>query len=239
MSAIKKEELEELERQYELEAGDLTYQQRCSRITAYQKGEGESWKVPEKPKGPVESPIQESKWYGKKIIITPMMRPDAKRNLAYDEFVGYEMEVSEFNAGEQIYGAAEEVERMVGNYNIGRIHKDRPVYAKTTFPKIGTEISYTPGKDLVPVVRGNDGQVGYIWIMPTSIFRLDDETVMQVFGLKTLIEQIYPELLPKFSGKPRMKFIDAVTLAADIPLTEALLKEHRRKELQDQRLGLV
>ena len=62
---------------------------------------------------------------------------------------------------------------------------------------------------------------------------------MQVFGLKTLIEQIYPELLPKFSGKPRMKFIDAVTLAADIPLTEALLKEHRRKELQDKRLGLV
>lgn len=239
MSAIKKEELEELEKKYGLEAGDLTYQLRCSRITAYQKGEGETWAPPEKPKGPTEMPIQKSKWYGKKIIITPMMKPDAKRNLAYDEFVGYEMEVDEVNAGEQIYGAAEDVDRMVGDYKIGRIHKDRPVYAKTTFPKIGTEISYTPGKDLVPVVRGNDGQVGYIWIMPTSTFQLDEETVMQVFGLKTLIEQIYPELLPKFSGKPRMKFIDAVTLAADIPLTEALLKEHRRKELQDKRLGLV
>lgn len=240
MSAIKMEELEELEKKHGLEPGDLSYQLRCSRITAYEKGEGESWTPPEKkPKGPTEMPIQKSKWYGKKIIITPMMRPDAKRNLAFDEFVGYEMDVAEVNAGEQIYGAAEEVDRMVGDYKVGRVHKDRPVYAKTTFPKIGTEISYTPGKDLVPVVRGNDGQTGYIWIMPTSTFQLDEDTVMQVFGLKTLIEQIYPELLPKFSGKPRMKYIDAITLAADIPLTEALLKEHRRKELQDQKLGLV
>ena len=239
MSAIKKEELEELEKEYGLEAGDLTYQLRCSRITAYQKGEGDTWQAPEKQKGPEVIPINQSKWYGKKIIITPMMRPDAKRNLAYDEFVGYDMDITEVNAGEQIYGAAEEVERMVGDYKIGRVHKDRPVFAKTTFPKIGTEISYTPGIDLVPVVKGNDGQSGYIWIMPPSTFQVDEDTVLQVFGLKTLIEQVFPELLPKFSGKPIMKFVDAVTLAADIPMTRALLKEHRRKELQDKRLGLV
>lgn len=239
MSAIKKEELEELEKKHGLEAGDLTYQLRCSRITAYEKGEGENWAPPEKPSGPKEMPIQQSKWFGKKIIITPMMRPDAKRNLAFDEFVGYEMDIDEVNAGEKIYGQPEDLDRMVADYNIRKVHKDRPVYAKTTFPKIGTEISYTPGKDLVPVVRGNDGQSGYIWIMPTSTFQLDEETMMQVFGLKTLIEQIYPELLSKFSGKPMMKYIDAVTLAADIPMTEALLKEHRRRELQDKKLGLV
>lgn len=238
MSAIKKEELEELEKKYGLEPDGLTYQLRCSRITAWQKGEGEQWAPPEK-QSPKELPIRQSKWYGKKIIITPMMKPDAKRNLAYDEMVGYEMDVDELNAGEQIYGQPEEMDRMVSNYKINRVHQDRPVYAKTTFPKIGTEISYTPGKDLVPVVTGNDGQRGYIWVMPTSTFQVDEETFIQVFGLRTLIEQIYPELLTKFSGKPMMSYIDAVTLAANIPMTEALLKEHRRKELQDQKLGLV
>ncbi len=238
MSAIKKEELEALEVKHGLEVDGLTYQQRCSRITAYEKGEGDTWKSKEET-GPKEIPLQQSPWFNKKVIITPMMRPDAKRNLAFDEFVGYEMTVSEVNAGEQIYGQAEEMDRMVADYKIERIDKSRPVYAKTTFPKIGTEISYTIGKDLVPVVRGNDGQSGYIWKFPTTSFRLDEDTVLKVFGLETLISQIYPELLPKFSGKPMMSYIDGISLAASIPMTSALLKEHRAKELQNAKLGLI
>lgn len=52
MSAIKKEELEELEKKHGLEAGDLTYQLRCSRITAYEKGEGETWAPPREAERP-------------------------------------------------------------------------------------------------------------------------------------------------------------------------------------------
>ena len=94
------------------------------------------------------------------------------------------------------------------------------------------------GKELVPVVRGNDRQRGYIWSFPTHMRQYGD-TMIQIYGLKTLITQIYPELLPKFSGKPVMMYVDGLVLAASIPQTDAILKEHRRKELQDARLGLV
>jgi hypothetical protein len=105
-------------------------------------------------------------------------------------------------------------------------------------PKSGQEISWAIGKELVPVVRGNDGQRGYIWILPTHMRQYGD-TMIQIFGLKTLIQQVYPELLPKFSGKPMMTYIDGLVLAASIPQTEALMKEHRRRELQDAKLGLT
>lgn len=239
MVAIKKAELEELEQKHGLEEDGLTYQQRVSRITAYEKGE--DWVKPEKPepKRPLIKDIKESKWYGKKIIITPMMRPDAKRNLAFDEDLGPEMVVSEVNAGERIQGAPEDLDRMVSNYTIQKVFEDRRTYGKTTFPKIGTEISYTPGKDIVPVVTGNDGQKGYIWAMAPTTFYADEDTAFTVYGLRNIIEQLYPELLPRFSGKPVMRYVDALTLAADIPLTNAILKEHRSKVLQQQKLGLI
>lgn len=247
MAAIKMEELAKLEEEYGLEAGDLSYQHRCSRITAYMEGKGEEWKPPVKEQK-AAAPEPETKrfanghpLYGKRILITPLMVPDAKRNLAFDEPLGPEVIVREYNAGEAIYGAAEDVQRMVGDYEVVRVDKTKQVVAKTTFPKIGTEISMRLGVDLVPVVRGNDNKQGYIWSFPTKLLQVvsDNETYMiQAYGLKTLIRQVYPELEPRFSGKPMMDYIDGVTLAASIPQTHALLKEHIRNERMADKAGL-
>lgn len=239
MSAIKKDELEALEQQYGLAPDGLSYQHRCSRITAVMKGE--EWKKPEPPKqkqqAPSVSSIESHPLYGKRLLITPMMTPDAKRNLAYDEVLGPEIVVRDFEAGERIYGQPENVQQMVGDYEVVQVNKSKQVVAKTTFPKIGTEISYCIGKELVPVVRGNSGERGYIWSFPTQVVQVDD-TMIQLYGLKTLIQEVYPELLPKFSGKPIMSYIDGVTLAANIPMTEALIRQQARKELIDARAGI-
>jgi hypothetical protein len=137
-----------------------------------------------------------------------------------------------------LYGEPEEVDRMVGDYEIIRENHAKTIMAKTTLPKIGTEISWLLGQEICPVVRGNDGQRGYVWSLPTQLMQVDD-TMIQIYGLRTLIQNIYPELLPRFSGKPMMMYIDGFTLAASIPMTDAVLKETRRKELQDAKLGLV
>lgn len=244
MTAIKKEELERLERKHGVGEDGLSYQHRCSRITALEKGE--PWTQPEGAKRehrqaaptPKSVAAQQHPLYGKRLLITPMMVPDAKRNLYFDEPVGHDIQVQEVQAGELIYGAPEEVDRMVGDYKIVRENKAKVITAKTTLPKIGTEISWLLGKELVPVVRGNNGDRGYIWSFPTSLMQFDD-TMVQVYGLKTLVTQVYPELLTKFSGKPMMSYVDGITLVASIPLTDALFKEQRRKELLDARAGLV
>jgi hypothetical protein len=202
---------------------------------------GKEWKKPEKKerkampkkheeqKKPATNDIKSHPLYGKRILISPLMTPDAKRNLAYDEVLGPELIVREFEAGEHIYGAPEDVTQMVGDYVIERRDTTKNVVAKTTFPKIGTEISWCIGKELVPVVRGNSGERGYIWSFPTKTAQIGD-TIIQLYGLKTLIQQVFPELIPRFSGKPIMSYIDGITLAANIPLTEALIREQQRKE---------
>ncbi len=246
MAAIKKEELERLEAEYGLEEDGLTYQHRCSRITAYMEGHGEEWQPPVKEQKQTSGPktTRFSKGhplFGKRILITPMMTPDKNRNLAFDEPVGPEITLHEYNAGEMIYGANEDVQRMVGDYVIDRVDRTKQVMAKTTFPKIGTEISIQPGVDLVPVVRGNDGSSGYIWSFPTQIIQVEYDGeiyAIQVYGLKTLLRNVYPELEPKFSGKPIMSYIDGVTLAASIPQTHALLKKHIREEKMAEKAGL-
>jgi hypothetical protein len=130
---------------------------------------------------------------------------------------------------------------MVGDYVIEHVDTTKQVIAKTTFPKIGTEISITPGVDLVPVVRGNDGSVGYIWSFPTQIIQVEynDELYrLQVYGLKTLIRQMFPDIESKFSGKPIMSYIDGVTLAASIPQTTTLIKKYLREEGMAEKAGL-
>lgn len=242
MTAIKKEELERLEAEYGLEEDGLTYQHRCSRITAYMKGEGEAWQKPEpstpRRQDPSTSNFKNHPLYGKRILITPMMTPDDKRNIAYDEPLGPDITVRDFNAGESIYGAAKDVQRMVGDYEIVNIDRSKQVVAKTTFPKVGTEISWQLGKELCPVVRGNDGKQGYIWSFPTSNVIVGD-SMIQLYGLKTLIRSTYPELEPKFSGKPIMDYIDGVTLVASIPQTHALLNEFMRKQRLYEKQGLT
>ena len=243
MAAISKEELEKLEQEYGLQPDGLTYQHRCSRITAYKKGEGESWTPPEKEKKVSRKKPTSKRFdnkhplYGTTLLICPAMRPDAKRAIAYDEELGPDMVVRDYNAGEAIYGAADDVQRMVGDYVVERIDHSKKVIAKTTFPKIGTEITIRLGVDLVPVVRGNDGKTGYIWSFPTKMVQIGD-TMIQLYGLKTLIRQVYPELEPKFAGKPMMDYIDGVTLAASIPQTHALLKKHIREEAMATKAGL-
>ena len=239
MTAIKKEELERLEAKHGLTPDGLSYQHRCSRIAAYERGE--EWEPPKKAKkaavddGVID--VKQHHLYGKRILITPLMRPDAKRNLAFDENLGPELVVRDFEAGEHIYGQPESVTQMVGDYEVISRDTTKQVVAKTTFPKIGTEISWCIGKELVPVVRGNSGERGYIWSFPTKVLRVED-TLIQVYGLKTLIQQVFPELIPKFSGKPIMSYIDGVTLAANIPMTEALIRQEQRKERIDDRAGI-
>lgn len=242
MSAIKKEELERLEAEHGLSPDGLSYQHRCSRITAVMRGE--QWMPPEKPKPKrsgdamgARSSIQNHPLYGKRLLITPMMTPDAKRNLAFDEPLGPEIIVRDVDAGERIYGQPESVQQMVGDYEVLQVDKTKQVIAKTTFPKIGTEISFCIGKELVPVVRGNSGERGYIWSFPTQVVQVGD-TLIQLYGLKTLIQNVFPELLEKFSGKPIMSYIDGVTLAANIPMTEALIRQQTRRELIDERAGI-
>ena len=165
------------------------------------------------------------------------MTPDAKRNLAFDEPVGPEIVTRDYNAGDAIYGTSEEVDRMVGDYEVVSVDHTKQVMAKTTFPKIGTEISWQLGVELCPVVRGNDGKRGYIWSFPTSVAQYGD-TLIQLYGLKTLIRQVYPELESAFSGKPIMDYVDGVTLVASIPQTHALLKKHMREEAMAEKAGL-
>lgn len=245
MTAMKKEELERLEAEHGLEPGELSYQLRCSRIAAVLKGV--DW-VPPKPrrkkaaKAPArqddpDATFRSHPLYGKRILITPLMRPDAKRNIAYEEDLGPEITVRDVDAGERLYGQPEEVDRMVGDYEITHVDRTRRTTAKTTFPKIGTEISWCIGRELVPVVRGNNGKRGYIWSFPTSVMQIGD-SLIQVYGLKTLIQQTFPELIPKFSGKPIMDYIDGVTLAADIPMTEALIRQRERQERIDEQAGI-
>lgn len=239
MAAIPKEELEQKEQYYGLEEDGLTYQQRCSRIAAYDKGEGDDWVKPEsKEKPKYSTDIKQHPLYGKRLFITPLMVPDKNRNVYFEEKIGHEIQVSEVHAGELLHGQPEDIDRMVGDYKLVHEDKSRPIMAKTTFPKIGTEISWLFGKEICPTVRGNDGQRGYLWSFPTSMLQFDD-TLVQVYGLKTLITAVYPELLQKFSGKPMMSYIDGVTLVASIPLTNALLKEQKRKEMLDAKAGLI
>lgn len=242
MTAIKKEELERLEAEYGLSADDLSYQHRCSRIAAVMRGE--EWQPPKRRKKTAvqkqkasQDDVKNHPLYGKRILITPLMTPDAKRALYFDEDLGTDLEVRDFSAGEHIYGEPESVTQMVGDYEIVRRDTSKHVYAKTTFPKIGTEISWCIGKELVPVVRGNSGERGYIWSFPTKVIQVGD-TLIQVYGLKTLIQQVFPELIPRFSGKPLMSYIDGVTLAANIPMTEAIIREQQRKERIDDRAGI-
>lgn len=176
--------------------------------------------------------------YGKKILITPLVTPDAKRALYYEEDLGPLMEVTEVDAGEEIQNASDETQRMLKDYKVTSVRNDRHTYAKSWVPKIGQEISYTVGKDLVPVSRGNDGSTGYIWSYPTRTIQVDD-TLIQIYGLKTLIQTVYPELLENFKGKPMMSYQDGVQLIASIPQTHALLKKHRRQELADKKAGLI
>lgn len=243
MTAMKKEELERLEAEHGLEPDGLSYQHRCSRIAAVLRGE--EWNEPKRSKPrkammgdrPETEDVHNHPLYGKTILITPLMTPDAKRNLAFDEVLGPELVVRDFEAGEHIYGAPEDVTQMVGDYEI--VHRDttKHVVAKTTFPKIGTEITFTIGKDLVPVVRGNSGERGYIWSFPTKPIQIGD-TIIQLYGLKTLIQQVFPNLIPRFSGKPLMSYIDGVTLAANIPMTHAIIQEEQRKERIDAQAGI-
>jgi hypothetical protein len=203
-------------------------------------------KTPDPKRGTITSPAQETPTsavpkhplFGKRLLITPMMTPDKNRAIYFDEPVGPDIVVEEVQAGQMLWGAADDVDRMVGDYKVIKSDPSRTITAKTTLPKSGQEISWLIGQELVPVVRGNDGQRGYMWVLPTHMRQFGD-TMIQIFGLKTLIQQIYPELLPKFAGKPVMMYVDGFVLAASIPLTDAILKEQRRKELQDAKLGLV
>jgi hypothetical protein len=239
-------DLELAEAKHGLTPDGLSYQQRCSRITFVLKGE--VWPGPKDPEiknsapslAPREtmtSAVSRHPLMGKRILITPLMVPDKNRALYYDEPVGHEIEVEEVSAGEMIYDKDKSTDRMLGDYRVISENVNRVVMARTSIPKIGQEISWLIGKELVPVVRGNDNQRGYIWSLPPHMRQYED-TMIQIFGLSTLINQVAPELLSKFSGKPVMMYVDGMVLAASIPQTDAIIKAWRLEEMKNARLGL-
>lgn len=240
MASYKKEVLEELERIYGLEAGDLSYPQRVKRASLAAQGKLDEYEAP-KPK---KADLTKHPLYGKKILISPLMTTDAKRNIYFEEVLSQDtIEVDEIDAGDMIYGTSADVDRMFGDYKVKNIRKDHPVVAKTTFPKSNTELTYTIGRDLAPVVRGVDGNRGYLWIYPKRVMYVKDEesgevSAIQVMGLKSYIQACYPELLPRFSGKPIMSYIDGTTLAASIPQTQAILRDASMRRQQALAAGL-
>jgi hypothetical protein len=183
MAAISKDKLAAMEVENGLTEDGLTYQQRLARISKVQKGE--AWEIPKAPepkRGTIESaptrskatPLNTHPLFGKRLLITPMMTMDKNRALYFDEPVGPHIEVEEVSAGAMMYGAADDVDRISADYKIIKRDPSREIMAKTSIPKSGQEISWEMGKELVPVVRGNDGQRGYVWILPTSVRRDDD-----------------------------------------------------------------
>lgn len=250
MAAIKMEDLVSLEAEHGLSDDGLSYQHRCSRITAVLKGE--DWTPPvvvsEPKRGNIITPrapgltdgVRNHPLFGKKLLIAPLLANDKNRMISYEENVGHEIDVNEVNAGEMLYDMPKDTQRMVGDYEVVRENKNKPVMAKSHVPKTGVELSYTVGKGLpgIPVARGVKGATGYLWSFKSCLIPVGD-TMVQFHGLKTLIAQIAPELLPKFSGSPMMQYVDGFTLVASIPMTEALLKAYKREALKDERLGLL
>jgi len=254
MPAPKKKVIAAFEAQHGLEEGDLTYQQRHQRMSAMEKGE--DWfpntTVTVKKRSsldPLTKMKQDAKTHplqGYKILIAPKMIPDAKRIMGYDEPLGPEIEVELAHAGEMINASAEDTERMVGDYKVTHVSKDRILYAKTTFPKIGTEMSITIGDPLpgVVVIEGNKGERGYLWSLKSQVVPVEDKqgkhiTMVQLHGLKTMITHAFPHLLSEFSGKQGkvpMSAIDGVSLVAAIPQTLALLQQARREKLRDAQI---
>lgn len=246
MAAIKKELLEEMEAMHGLSEDGLTYQQRCSRIAAYQQGHGEEWNVEDtagwknniNKQGQQRKSIKDHPLYGEVLMLTPRILPDKNRALYVEEEIGPEMDVDEANAGEFLYNAGEGVDRMFADYKVNRINKSKKVEAKLGIPKIGQEITFTIGKDLCPVCLGNDGQRGYIWDMPLKEVQIDD-CIIRMQGLSSLIQGIFPEHMDVFKGAPVMKSVDGLVLCADISRTHALLSQWSQERKQRKALGLL
>lgn len=245
MSAIKKEDLERMEQEFGLTPDGLSYQHRCSRIAAYQAGIGEQWKPPEKqkPTAPQRPSFEQHPLYGKTILISPLMTPDANRAFYYEEDLGpADIVATDASAGQEIQGMGEDTQRLVRDYDIVHVSSHQRVYAKTTLPKINTELTFTPGRDLAVVCRGNDGQRGYVWSFPVQDIQVND-SIIRIYGLKSIIRQVYPEIEEKFSNRPGsaaiMRYIDNVTLAADIPMTHNLIRQARRQREIDRNAGII
>lgn len=238
MSAIKKEDLARLEKEYGLEPDGLSYQHRCSRIAAYQAGQGESWTPPEKEarQDTSRSSFRLHPLYGKTILLSPRMTADKNRMLYYDEELGPEMETQDVNAGERIYNMDDTTQRLMTDYEITRVSKTRKVIAKSHVPKINTELTYTIGKDLAVVCRG-ESQRGYLWSYPVQDIQIGD-TIVRIWGLQSLIREVFPELEREFHDPPLMTYIDGVSLAANIPMTHDIIARARRQRLIDERAGI-
>lgn len=242
MAAIKMETLVKLEEEYGLKPDDLSYQHRCSRITAYINGEGESWEPPAKKEATGKPrPVSVSPLYGKKILISPLIIPDKNRMLYYDEILGPEMETQDLNAGEQIYNMDENTQRLMTDYKITSVRPDKHVVAKSHVPKANTELSFTIGKDLAIVCRGANGKTGYVWSYPVQdrLVEHDGEaTLVRIWGLQSLIRQIFPEIESQFKNEPLMSYIDGLTLVANIPMTHDIIAKARRQRMIDERAGI-
>ena len=237
MPAMKKDKLEELEKEYGLSEDGLSYQHRCSRIAAYQQGKGELWHGPVK-KEPRTINFKKHPLYGIKLMLTPLMTPDANRALAYDEDLGPEIVTADADAGETI-SKDQQAQRMFKDYDIVYVNEKKRITAKTTFPKIGTEITFRPGIDLCPVVRGNDGQTGYLWSFPATDYNFErdgEEYLVRIYGLKGMIRQTMPSI--ESSLVERLIYIDGVTAAVNIQDAHRIIQREAERERVNEKVGV-
>ena len=185
--------------------------------------------------------------WGRKILITPKMKPNKNEDRYYEENLGANIKVREANAGERLYASGDGDARIFADYDFIAEDPEHPVVAKTWMPKIGTELSIRPGIDLCVVCEGNDGQKGYIMNFPfqqspAAYFTNEqgelEEFHWPLFGLKYLLRSCYPDLEPQFKNAPLISYIDGITEVASIPMTHNLIREHIRKLRIDEQAGI-
>lgn len=245
MAAPTKEALEQWEASVGLTDEGLTYQKRVKRMfemksMSNEPREAQAASQAVKQGAPELLDITQHPLYGKLLLISPKLTPNKNRAVEYDEIVGHEIIVEEAHAGAMIEGMGENTDRAYGEFNIVHEDKGKPVVAKSHVPKVNTELTFRLLEDElpVPVVRGTDGQTGYLYSWPSTRIRIDEHNEIMLHGLKSIIRHFFPEYISHFSGKPMMSYVDGVTLVASKPLTDNLMLEARRKKAKDAKLGI-
>lgn len=99
-----------------------------------------------------------------KQMLAPLITPKKYQPVKYDEDLGEQHEVEEvyYDVNESIRN---NVSRDVNTSTYRIKDTKRRVIAQSTLPKVNAEVTYTPGTDLVPVVR-DEHRKGYVWSNP-------------------------------------------------------------------------
>ena len=159
---------------------------------------------------------------GKNVMICPEMALTANQLFGYEEELDEDIMVEEVHHDvDAAYRAG--LDLVTGTYTVtGQTGKK--VVAHTALPKQGCGITFTPDRDLVPVVTSR-GRKGYLW----THHRLPN--VKQL-----LLESGYYETYRhRFQDEPFIWHASSKLLACDINLVHSIIREIETKE-QERRI---